>query len=587
MAEDNSILSDDEVNALEELLARAEAEDRKSQDIQSKDFVEEDDLAALLETAIQEQKKEIPKLKEDSSFAEAMSVEVEKTPTGIDIPKLSSKNDGCDSSDDEDIKNFLERKYNEYGRDINKNLKQAAETKKEATVSRDIDNNTSRVAHVSNISKSFQEKSKAAGSAAPKMIQPKLKVDPIFTDPVFGLRIINPLISSQMLMERMNSRKAVAFTTLRFHIDKGDHSVDWVIAGVIVSKSPVKKTKNDKPYSIWKISDLKGDLKAVSLFLFQDAHKQLWKTAVGMVVAILNPNILDSKMDFKEVASLSIDNSQKVMILGQSKDMGKCKSKKRDGEVCGAVVNLNDCDYCIFHMKQEFGKLSRRSDLQSSTAGRGLEDLRNKVLGKSEVFYGGQSFTAIPARKSAKLTAKDNNRLSILSEYNISPNVGSVNHTATVRKEVTYASRGGPVSRVAEGVQANKAQRLKDLERLKILESEAEKHRELSPSITSKPSTPEVAEKFKGRSFTFDQKPQLSQTEFSFDMNLTPNARKAAFDRSKAAKLLKQTPIPKPNPNMIKYRGTDEGNSILINLYKHWFQFCTEPKEVVGVFVST
>lgn len=573
MAEDNSILSDDEMNALEELLAKAEEEDRTSRDTKSKDFVEDDDLSALLETAKAEQKKEIPKLKDDNSFAEAMSVVIARPTTGIDIPKLSSKNDGCDSSDDEDIKNFLERKYNEYGRDINKNLKQAAETKKEATISRDIDKNTNRIAHVSNVSKSFQEKPKAAGSAAsaPKMVQSKLKVDPIFTDPVFGLRIINPLISSQTLTDRMNSRKAVAFTTLRFHIDKGDHSVDWVIAGVIVSKSPVKKTKNDKPYSIWKISDLKGEVETASLFLFQDAHKELWKTAVGMVVAILNPNILDSKMHFKELASLSIDNSQKVMILGQSKDMGKCKSRKKDGEVCGAVVNLHDCDYCIFHMKQEFGKLSKRSELQSSTAGRGLEELRNKVLGKNEVFYGGQSFTAIPAKKSAKLTAKDNNRLSILSEYNISPNAGSVNHTASARKEVTYASRGGPVSRVAEGVQSNKAQRLKDLERLKILDSEAERHKELlgSPSTASKSSTPEVAEKFKGRSFTFDQKPQLSKTDFTFDMSLTPNSRKAAFDRSKAAQLFKKTPIAKSNPNMIKYRGTDEGNfiSICINVY--------------------
>ncbi|KAL5281594.1 MCM10 family protein [Megaselia abdita] len=585
MAEDNSILTDDEMEALDGLLAKAEEVYKNSQEKQSVYFEDDDDLSAFLEKADEEQQKEVPKLKEDSSFAAAMSVEV-AIPSGIDIPKLSSQNDGCDSSDDEDVNNFLERKYNEYGRDINKNLKQSAETKKEAKISRDIDQNSNRVAHKPKISRSFQDKPKAAGTAvatsAPKMIQPKLKVDPIFTDPIFGLRIINPLISSQMLTERMNSRKAIALTALRFHIDKGDHSLDWVIAGVIVSKSPVKTTKNDKPYSIWKISDLKGEIKTASLFLFQDAHRELWKTAVGMVIAVLNPSILDSKMDYNEVASLSIDNSQKVMILGQSKDLGKCKSKKKNGEVCGAVVNLNECDYCVFHVKQEFGKLSKRSELQSSTAGRGLEELRNKVLGKNEVFYGGQIFSAIPAKKSAKLTAKDNSRLSILSDYNVSPNASSVNHTATARKEVKYASRGGPVSRIAEGVQSNKAQRCKDLERLKILESEAERLKQTeSPSTAPKISIPEVSDKFKGRSFSFDQKPKLSQTDLSFDMNFTPIARKAAFDRSKAAQLLKRTPIAKSNPNMIKHRGTDEGILfIVLNLDLELF------KGMYGISVS-
>lgn len=570
MAEDNSILSDDEMDALEGLLAKAEEIDKT---VQKQKSTEEDDLEALLNAAQEEEKKNAPKLKEDESFAKAMTIEVKVPSSSVDIPKLSSQNDGCDSSDDEDVKNFLERKYNEYGKDINKNLKQASESKREAQISREIEKSTNRVAHAPNAtSNSFQEKPKAAGPAAvsvPKMIQPKLKVEPIFTDPVFGYRIINPLISSQMLSERMNGRKAVAMIGLRFHIDKGDHSKDWVIAGVVVSKSPVKQTKNGKSFSIWKLSDLKGEIKMMSLFLFQSAHSELWKTAIGMVVAILNPNILDNRMDSTDIAALSIDNSQKVMILGQSKDLGKCKSRKKNGEPCGAIVNLHECDYCIHHVKAEFGKFSKRTELQSSTAGRGLDQLRNKVLGKSEVFYGGQSFTAIPAKKSAKQTARDNNRLSILSDYNISPNASSINHTATAKKEVKYAARGGPVSKIAEGVQTNREQRIKDLELLQKLKAENEKLPQTttssastsSPSIssTSSISTPDIADKWKGRSFSLEQKPQLSKSDFTFDLGVSPTARKAAFARSKAAELLKKKPIAKSNPNMVKYRGTEEG----------------------------
>lgn len=143
----------------------------------------------------------------------------------------------------------------------------------------------------------------------------------------------------------------------------------------------------------------------------------------GMVVAILNPGVLDSKQDKSDEACLSVDNAQKFMILGQSKDLGTCRSRKKNGDMCHAIVNLGVCEYCVYHVKQEYSKMSGRSELQSATAGRGLDALRNKVLGKSEVFYGGQSFLAVPAKKNPKLLAQDRKRLQMLSEQNQSAQV--------------------------------------------------------------------------------------------------------------------------------------------------------------------
>jgi hypothetical protein len=48
-------------------------------------------------------------------------------------------------------------------------------------------------------------------------------------------------------------------------------------------------------YYIWKLSDLKQDLKTFSLFLFRAAVNELWKTAEGTAVAVLNPSILDTR----------------------------------------------------------------------------------------------------------------------------------------------------------------------------------------------------------------------------------------------------------------------------------------------------
>ncbi|XP_023295479.2 protein MCM10 homolog [Lucilia cuprina] len=611
---DESVDDDAEIMALEKILAEAEEEEKKA---------EQKNL--LPAKAVEKQR---PQLKEDSTFAEAFGYEVDNKLEKQIEKQVASKTVELDSSDDEEIKNFLERKYNEYGCDINKKLKEQKQAAKESKADYEIDkflkedksnNNAaeggkSLSMHIKNphhptkrqslISDSFKKmpETKAAGNVSENKDRRSLPTNgassSVYTDPVFGLRIINPLISSTLLIERMSGRKSVAFSAIAFHTERGDLSKDWVIAGVLVHKSPVQMSKKDQPYSIWRLSDLRGEIKTVSLFLFKGAHKELWKTAQGMCIAVLNPTIFEKRAESKDVACLSIDTAQKVMVLGQSKDMGNCKATKRNGEICNAIINLSECDCCIFHMKQEFGKMSKRSELQSANAGRGLNDLRNKVLGKSEVFYGGQSFSAVPARKSAKLTQKDNSRISSLSEYAVSPFAGSVNHASKPRalqaSTVPYASREGPVSKIAGNVEASAKQRMKDLERLKILQAESEKHstsldgknsptpttpqaqktREsiFASSQTSTPcsnsklaapsiSTPTISaipDKFKNREFSFagtSKSPQLSKDNFCIEVNV--GDRRAQLAKMKALEVLKKKPIEKVNPNST--RGTRDG----------------------------
>lgn len=245
---------------------------------------------------------------------------------------------------------------------------------------------------------------------------PKLEDVSIYTDPIFGIRIVQPLISSAMMKERMVGRIAVDVRNLTNHLEHTDLSQDWCLAGVIVGKSGVQTSQKGAQYVIWKLSDLKGEIKTASLFLFKTAYKELWKTAQGMVIGVLNPSVFPRKDGKISEPALSIDNHLKVMILGKSKDYGTCKSRKKNGEMCSVIVNLNVCEFCVYHVKQEYNKLSTRSELQSATSGRGLQSLRNKVLGKSEVFYGGKSFVAETATKSKKIAAKDQNRLMTLSE---------------------------------------------------------------------------------------------------------------------------------------------------------------------------
>lgn len=475
-----------------------------------------------------------------------------------------------DSSDDEEIRNFLNQKYNEYGRDINNSLKKQREEEKDRKISSEVCHSlNSGKKRIGVVGPSTSFKQKATTDAKPQPITNFFEKTTVYTDPVFGMRIKQPLISSAVLLERMQNRIPVSFSRIRYHTEQGgDLDKDWVIAGAIISKS-VKESKKGSKFSIWKISDLRVGMKIVTVFLFKSAHNELWKTAEGMVVGILNPGVLDRKDENKDEAVLSVDNAQKVMLLGQSKDLGRCRSKTKGGEPCQAVVNLTDCEYCVYHIKQEYSKASKRSEIQSATTGRGLNELRNKVLGKSEVFYGGQSYTAVPAKKNPKQVAKDQHRLMTLSEYYQNPN-GPTPRIATTEKKTRIG--------VAERHETDTKQRHKDLERLALLGGSSENSSTTqspviptpiskipSVSATPAPPAPESWKQQKTQELCFSSQrlqkvgstPKLSGGNFTIDLSMS--SKQAARAKQHAIELLKKKPIEKSNPNFIKYRGTEAG----------------------------
>lgn len=70
---------------------------------------------------------------------------------------------------------------------------------------------------------------------------PKFGFDPS-ADPVFGLCMINPLLSSQTIQDRMIGKVPVPVGQVKRHLRSGDNS-DWVVAGVLVSKSLPKTSQ--------------------------------------------------------------------------------------------------------------------------------------------------------------------------------------------------------------------------------------------------------------------------------------------------------------------------------------------------------
>lgn len=301
-----------------------------------------------------------------------------------------------DSSDDEGNKYFEEVKYDSFGKFVKEKLK------------------TPGNHSLTSFKNSSWKKNKTNLLSPPTPVREAAKeTKDINADPIFGIRMINPLVSSQVIKEKMTGRTPIGFGKIKYHVSYGDLNNDWVIAAVVVKKLPPRVSQNGNNYSSWIISDLKSDLKTVFLFLFGKAHQELWKTAAGTVLAILNPSVLKNDNDKKSEyeAKLSIKSPDQVMIWGKSKDLGQCKVIKKNGEMCGAFVNSYLCEVCVYHVKQEYNKSNKTSRSEFSSSGN--LNLRNKVLGKNEVFYAGKSFTAVnpPSGKNKKNIAQDVSRL--------------------------------------------------------------------------------------------------------------------------------------------------------------------------------
>ncbi|XP_047347967.1 protein MCM10 homolog [Vespa velutina] len=375
--------------------------------------------------------------------------------------------DNIDSSDDEDKRYFEKQKYSEYGRNVKLLLKKDEVKKKDISATYERD------------SRSLSVKSITSNNNV-KNLSPVQ--NSVYSDPFFGIRIVNPLISSKQMREQMNGKSAITISKIKTCIASGTLSNDWVIAGVLINKSPTKTSQKGSSYSIWKISDLSENMTTVSIFLFSAAYKTFWKTTLGTVIGILNPNILESK-DYIDQATLSIDTPQKMLIIGKSKDMGKCKSTKKNGEPCTSIVNINRCEFCIYHVKQEYKKCSKRADLGSnnnSVRGFSSDFPKSKSQQTSRIFNsnGMQPFVPIRAKESDRLRTHDQKRLALLSETHYDRSK-SIENNKEIKKGII-------------SVELQHNQIAKDHERinkLKVWNSNKQLKMELVPSSSQSTST--------------------------------------------------------------------------------------------------
>ncbi|KFP89106.1 Protein MCM10, partial [Apaloderma vittatum] len=273
------------------------------------------------------------------------------------------------------------------------------------------------------LSLSFQPLKSAIGNTPSKVTREKTPfrppcssatTQPVSVETFSGLRLRKPRVSSAEMDRKMANRKLIRLSQLRSKLGAENlEEIDWVTFGVIVKKITPQSANNGKTFSIWRLNDLRDLNHCVSLFLFGGVHKEHWKTDQGTVVGLLNANPMKPKEGSDEVC-LSVDHPQKILLMGEALDMGTCKARKKNGDPCAQIVNLNDCEYCQYHIQSQYKKLSsKRADLQSTFSGgripkkvgRKNPSLKERLC-QDGFYYGGVSSAAYAASVAAAAAPK-------------------------------------------------------------------------------------------------------------------------------------------------------------------------------------
>ncbi|XP_054862662.1 protein MCM10 homolog isoform X2 [Amphiprion ocellaris] len=251
----------------------------------------------------------------------------------------------------------------------------------------------------------------SAGQSKPASV-PSLPKD-VAVERYSGLRLRKPRVSSSEMDRKMADRRLIRLSQVpeRLTREKLEDS-DWVTFAVLVSKATPQSNSSGKTFSIWKLNDLHNLEVFVSLLLFGEVHKEHWKTEPGTVIGILNPNPMKQKDGYDGV-SLTVDHPQKVLLMGEAQDYGTCKAMKKNGDPCSQIVNMYECQFCQYHVKAQYKKMSsKRAELQSSFSGKAPNKVKVKGgslrerLCQDGFYYGGVSSAAC----AASLTASKPNK---------------------------------------------------------------------------------------------------------------------------------------------------------------------------------
>ena len=359
----------------------------------------------------------------------------EKENKGLSAVQIASRDLECSSDEDvdEEGNRITHSKYSNYGVEIKRQLSRKAHqplNSEENLLSRKQSTEklsaTSLIKSNSATVNGFNQLKGSTMNLSKNSANVRLPLD-VITEKHSRIRISKPLISQTQLDLSLVGRKMIPLYRIKTAITMRETEGDWTTIGVIYYKTSAT-SKNGNAYTRWNITDLIGDIQTVSVMLFGKAQAKYYSMPQNRVIGILNPKILEDRSGKGEI-SLSVDNPDKILEMGESVDVGKCAARKNDGTGCTNLVNINSCEYCTFHVKKAYKALSsKRGEIQSSFSGTDSRSrIMQKIAPKGDIIGGGQILNARPVngKISSKQKLKDSNTLSKLGMTLQSSNLAS------------------------------------------------------------------------------------------------------------------------------------------------------------------
>ncbi len=204
-------------------------------------------------------------------------------------------------------------------------------------------------------------------------------------EPYSGLQLSKRILPHKVLARSISGKKAYLLKDLLKHVKAPDWSLpdvesDTVVFAIIASKSDPRnhapgrgkdgQQQDRGKYMVITLADLTFE---IELFLFNSGFDRFWKLSPGTVVAILNPVIMPPPPGREATGKFGLvinSDADTILEIGHARDIGFCKSVKKDGHLCNSWVNARRTEYCEFHTNEALRR-SASERMEFNTVGFG------------------------------------------------------------------------------------------------------------------------------------------------------------------------------------------------------------------------
>ncbi|KAH6647585.1 hypothetical protein BKA67DRAFT_662363 [Truncatella angustata] len=192
-------------------------------------------------------------------------------------------------------------------------------------------------------------------------------------EPYSSTHLSKRILPHNLLTRTFSTRKTLLIKDLLRDVIAPDFQLpeveqDIVVLGIVASKSEPKthkpmpgtelREKKSKfaeeedrgKYMVITLVDLTWQ---IELFLFNTAFSRYWKLQPGTLIAILNPTVMPPPKGREATNKFSLvinSDGDAILEIGTARDLGYCKSVKKDGNLCNSWVNKKRTEFCEFHM---------------------------------------------------------------------------------------------------------------------------------------------------------------------------------------------------------------------------------------------